>query len=119
MPEIIANNSPKREGRVCAREGCGKALSKHASRANFCSPECAKAARAEIEGERPSVKWRALTEGEPRAIYSGGQDRLGHICLRSDGAYVAFDKRQIPIGTYDSAHEATQAVVRRAWSGAS
>jgi hypothetical protein len=52
-----------------------------------------------------------LDEGTLRSIYDG-QDRLGHVLQRERG-FVAYDRQRRPIGTYDTALEAAQAVMRR------
>jgi hypothetical protein len=47
-----------------------------------------------------------------RAVYSG-RDRLGSI-IQKGKEFVALDRQGKPIGRYDTAGEATNAVVRRA-----
>jgi hypothetical protein len=48
-----------------------------------------------------------------RSVYDG-QDRGGDFEQRDDGQYVARDRRGKALGTYDTAHEAIQAVLDEA-----
>jgi hypothetical protein len=106
-----ADSGVNREGRRCAREGCGELLSRRAgTTTKYCSAACRKAASPAVE--RPSVKHRELTENEPRSIYDAGE-RAGHILVRPYGV-LAFDRRQNLIGQFDAPFAATEAVLRRA-----
>jgi hypothetical protein len=111
MPKIPKTLPP----RQCAR--CGRPLKR--TRANFCSPACVKATRAEVD-RRPAAGRRLLIDGAPRAVYAG-DERLGDVRERvPDGGrseFVARDRLQRDISVHDSWPEAANAVVRRAWNG--
>jgi hypothetical protein len=56
------------------------------------------------------------TGSAPRAIYAGGTERIGTIEPHNDG-FLARDRRNAPLGIFDTAGEAVAAVSRAA-SGA-
>ena len=46
-----------------------------------------------------------------RAVYEGGQARLGDI-QQSDDGYIARDRQSKKLGLFDTAHEAIDAVLK-------
>jgi len=72
-----------------------------------------------LSPNRPAAGRRLLSDETPRAVYGGGNERLGDVRQRiTDGGQVEFvarDRQQVNIGVYDTWAAAAAAIVRKAW----